>query len=325
MAEKSSVGLSRLVSLARFIDSNPGLTVDQVATHFGRTEEQMKRDLAVLLEAGFDDLLPGRTLEFDYGRYERDGVLCLRSPLGLERGVNLTAADLAILLYGLEAIAPSLTDEELAHVPGAISKAAALAGATEGSPLPFIDTINEVISGDKLKLLRGAIDEDQRVQFDYVSGTGSRTSRTVQPASLNFVRDGWLLDAVDIEAGAVRSFRLDRMGEVNVVGPGDAAMIGQEARSESESVSVHLDPSAAWVKLELTARQVREDAEGITADYSVWDHSWIRTELLALAGYVRETDPGVFLDEAADFASNAAKTWRVVLDESGRPKDGDDS
>lgn len=323
MAEQSSVGLSRLVALARFIDANPGLTVSEVATHFERTEEQLKRDLAVLLEAGFDDLLPGRTLEFDHDQYEHAGILCLRSPLGLERGVKLTSADLAILLYGLEAIAPTLTDGEIADIPGAISKAAALAGMTESAPLPFIDTINEVVSGDKVQVLRGVIDRGQRVQFDYVSGSGGRSSRLAQPVSLSFVRDGWLLDAIDTEVGSMRSFRLDRMGDLSIFGEGEVAKIRRESRDESETVFIDLDPSAAWVKSELTARRVQETPEAIKAEYAVWDRSWIRTEILTMANYVRGTDPAVFLDDAAEFATNAARTWRAVLDEPGKPKNGD--
>lgn len=314
MAEQSSVSLSRLVAMARFIDTNPDLTIEQVAEHFGRTRSQMKRDLSVLLEAGFDDLLPGRTLELDYEQYEHSGTLRLISPLGLDQGVVLTSPDLAILLYGLQAIAPTLTDAELAEVPGAISKAAALAGMSEVAPLPFIETIGEVVAGDKLQLLRRAVDQETPVRFDYVSGDGIPSSRVVHPVSLSFIRDGWLLDAMDTGAGAMRSFRLDRMGEVS---PAREAKVADfeaaDTRGEPESVIVQLDPSAAWVTLESAARRISESDEEITAEYSVWDRTWLRTELLLLARYVHATDPSDYARDASEFAAQAALTWQYVL------------
>lgn len=318
MAEQSSVGLSRLVALARYIDANPGQKVSEVAEHFGRTVGQMRRDISTLLDAGFDDLLPGRTIELDLDQLEREGALTLRDPLGLSEAAVLTEPDLAILLYGLYAIAPGLTREELASVPEIVSKAAALAGAAPDAPLPFIDTIGQVASGDRLDLIRSAIGEGSRLEFDYVSGSGRQSCRLVQPLSLSFMRDGWVLDAVDLGVGARRSFRLDRMSGVRPPedrGETDETNNIEEQRDESSSATIVLDSSAAWAQQELPARRVTAKDGSIVADFSVWDQAWMRTELLLMAPHVQMVDPPELLRQTSEFAARAEQNWLLVLED----------
>ncbi len=316
-AEEGIANLARLAALASFIDKNPGVSIDEVSSHFGRTRKQVVKDVSDLFEAGFGDLLPDRMIDLDWESFESDGTLTFFDIKGLDVGAALGTAELALLLYGLHAIAPSLSERELSLVPGVVQKTAALAGIDDGSKLPFVATIAEVASSDKLPTLRQAIASGQLVSFDYVNSSGVLSRRLVQPLELSFVRDGWLLDAVDLSRGARRSFRLDRMGEIVLLDqwvPLSETLASQEdSREGAETVRLRLDPSAAWVALESTAKEIRQVGGGFDAIYNVWDRSWIRTEILLLAEHIRSVDPKNVRSEAASFASKALANWNEVL------------
>ncbi len=315
MAEDASLQLSRLAGLATFIAENPGVAVADAAGHFGRKPAQLRRDVAVLIDSGFDDLLPGRTLELDLEAYLADGTLSLRSPLGLQRSAALSADDLALLTYGLQAIAPTLNEAEAEAIPKVLEKIAAHSGVDVSFDQTLVDTISAPSTGPRLQLLREAMSAGQRARFHYVSGSGKTGLRTVQPTGLTFARDGWLLESICLDTGAPRSFRLDRMDAVEVLPPDTALSDGEAIRAgevQGQTVLVELSPEAGWMTHETAATSVHRSAEGLTAQYTMWDPDWMRTELLLLSPYVQSADPPALLEEAQAYAEEALATWQTI-------------
>lgn len=315
MAEDASVQLSRLVALATFIAENPGTPLADVASHFGRSSSQLRRDVAVLIDSGFDDLLPGRTLELDLEAYLQEGTLSLRDPLGLERSATLTRDDLALLTYGLQALAPLLSKSESEAIPKVLEKLALLSGVDAGFDRELVETISAPGTAEHLHLLRGAVERGQRVTFQYVSGSGATGLRMVQPTALTFARDGWLLDSLCLTSGAPRTFRLDRMSDVKLL-PKDApvpvAIASSESVQQAETVFVGLSSDAGWLIHESAATAVRPTQGGFSAEFVVWDPKWMRTELLLLSHYVTKTNPSQVLEDAKDYAAKALRAWNEI-------------
>ena len=84
---------------------------------------------------------------------------------------------------------------------------------------------------EQLVLLAQACRDDERITFDYTAADGAHTARRVEPRQLVSVGRRWYLVAYDLDRGAWRSFRLDRMSSTSGTGtrfrqrelPGDDA------------------------------------------------------------------------------------------------------
>ena len=89
MPEGTSQSVVRLLSLVAWLWDHPGVGVDEAAAHFGRSKRQMLRDARYLAEVG--DSLPGASLDLDWERLEEDGALVIRSALGADAPLRLSA------------------------------------------------------------------------------------------------------------------------------------------------------------------------------------------------------------------------------------------
>lgn len=320
MAEAAALTLSRLIALTEYVAANSGVTVVEAARHFGRSPRQIRKDVGLLLDAGFGDLLPGNTLELDANAYFDEGILALRTPLGLDQTTIITDQELALMIYGLHAIAQTLTPEESSAIPTATEKLFALAGVTSHQSCPnepWFSVTTVLSAAGKLDLIRAAIDESKALQIDYVRGDGQRSVRTVFPLSLTFERDGWVLSAICDKSGDSRLFRLDRMVSVEVTETRTSSKprtypVETTTQGADEVVTVCLSPDAAWVTHEIAASRIRISEDSIQADFTVWDPNWIRTEVLLLAEDVLCTDPESTKVESGKFARSALSAWNQV-------------
>ena len=69
----------------------------------------------------------------------------------------------------------------------------------------------------KLEPLRRGVNEKLKVRFDYIDASGRSTARTVRPVCLTFWGKTWLVSAWCELRDDFRSFRPDRMGEVDLL------------------------------------------------------------------------------------------------------------
>ena len=105
MPETVSLAIVRLSSMIAWIAEPPGVHVDELCAHFGRTRRQVRRDIEYVASAG--DPLPGQSFEVDWGLFEEEPRVSLRAPLGASAPLRLPEADAPALLLGTSAIRPS--------------------------------------------------------------------------------------------------------------------------------------------------------------------------------------------------------------------------
>jgi predicted DNA-binding transcriptional regulator YafY len=77
-----------------------------------------------------------------------------------------------------------------------------------------------------LGALRGAVDACRKVRFAYRRADGTASERTVRPLGLIFWGSGWTLAAWCELRGDFRTFRLDRMADVEVLADGFEPVAG---------------------------------------------------------------------------------------------------
>lgn len=191
MPENVSLAVVRLSSMVAWIAEHPGVHVDDIGAHFGRTRRQVRRDIEYLASVG--DSLPGESFEVDWGLFEEEQRVSLRSTLGASTPLRLSEVEAQALLIGLSAIAPLLAPDVAAHLPHAALVVSALGGLGEAGGSGTIDASPASASSRNVEALRDALERRERVSFDYVSTRGQVSHRVVDPWSLEASATGWLL------------------------------------------------------------------------------------------------------------------------------------
>lgn len=315
MAETRVVALTRLVSMIDYIYRNPGISVKELASQFGRRPHQVKADIETLGGAGFADLLPGSTLEIDWELYDQEGRLKLFSPLEITSPIALTGEEVSRVIVGLQTISPTLSEDERRQVPGMIS---ALLSAPEASPLGgAVQTVAPTIDSELFALITDAIANPTILDLTYRNAAGEVSSRLVWPEELRLERDGWVFTAWCMAADGPRTFRVDRITDLQPGPAGQkrppASRRNQAEDSSGQQVKVALTSDAAWVLGESVAKEVTASNSGVSAVYEVWDSNWLAAELISNAAYVKHTEPADCGLEVRDRARKALRVWREVL------------
>lgn len=339
MPKSRPVTITRLVSLIDYINRHPGVAVRELSDHFGRTPRQIRADVALLDQAGIDDLLPGSTLEIDWDLYNREGRLQLFSSLDVEAPVALTGEEVSRVILGLQMIAESLSKEERSHLKGTITT---LLAASSQKPVigEGVQTVVPLVNSAHFEAVRSAIDSGGCLAIDYRDAAGALSSRTIWPTDLHLRRDGWVIDAWCGVRKDSRSFRLDRIGKVRACSPqeleGEPVSQGTSPKApthptqkqaggreggDEATVEVTLTKDADWVLGESVARAVHVDKESITATFDVWDDAWMTAEIIALAPYIQSTKPTRHLLAAVEHARAALNLWDSITPQTGEEND----
>lgn len=130
--------------------------------------------------------------------------------------IELEPEELAALHLALETISVGVEDGQVDRVLWR------LGGIVDSDRSP--ETVDRIMGGlcelpsppDLLRLVRAAADR-RVVRFEYESGTGTSSTRTVEPWYVGFERGRWYLHGHDVERDAARNYRFDRIrGPVDV-------------------------------------------------------------------------------------------------------------
>lgn len=302
--ERDDLVLSRLVAMLEHVRSNPGISVDELAAHFGRSRAQAIEDIDRLIEAGEGDGLLERRFWIDSAVLEEQDRIELFLDPAQFPFPQMTSEDIALLLAGIEAMEPGLSEVEKELLPGLIAKL----GRLVDSQLPRPETLQTGPTLHSLRLMREAVQQGACVDISYV-GPKETTERTIEPHRVYQVEDGWVVDAWCRKANAPRTFRLDRMASI-ALGEKTQAPERPLERRRSRTFRLKLKRSAEWRLADLPVKRVRFDDGAIEVTMDQLDPTWIRGRLLWMGADVISTDPGQLLDDARTTAESALLTWK---------------
>lgn len=204
----------RLFALAEYLRGRrTGVTADALAERFGVTVRTIYRDLDALRAAA----LP---LNAERGR---GGGYALERSYSLPP-VNFTPREAALLVaLGRHAIEMRLLPFT-ETLEGALDKVrAALSASAQRELLSRLEelTFLGVPALPSKKPVRAAVErawfEQRPLRITYVSGDFVQSTRVVRLAAVVLERHETRLDAIDVETGERRQFRLDRVAHAEVV------------------------------------------------------------------------------------------------------------
>jgi proteasome accessory factor C len=144
-----------------------------------------------------------------------------------------------------------------------------------------------------------ALTEGRRLHIGYVGALDERTERDVDPMRVLTLEGRTYLEAWCLRAGAVRTFRLDRIEAIEVLDtaaavPTDATPVDLGAgglRPEGAPVTLALAPEVAWIAEEHPVDSVETLPDGrLQVVLPVADERWLVRLLLRTGGAVQVLD-----------------------------------
>ena len=168
---------------------------------------------------------------------------------------------------------------------------------------------------DTLLALAQACRDRVRAQFSYTDATERTSKRTVEPGQLVVVGRRWYLVCFDTDRADWRSFRLDRMGTVQVtdrrfapraVPGGDAAAFVERSRNRGggEELSAGLLGPVEQVREQIGRwAQVTESGSGrCRVDFPAGDLMWAAFALAATGAQVEWAEPAALREVLSDWS-----------------------
>ena len=313
----SQAQVRRLLSLVPYLRGHDGVPLAEVATAFGITEEVLREDLNVLWMCGLPGLTPGDLIDIDMDAVEGEGVIHLSNADYLTRPLRLSADEALALVLALRTLREIAGPGKRDVVDRALKKLEAAAGNVSATDQASVAV---TAARDDIQVrVNDALQRGKRLDLTYdVASRAETTRRFVDPLRV-FVLEGYgYLEAWCYSAGALRTFRLDRIAAACVtetdVEPHDVRLKDLSRRLVRDAEGLAAGDVGACAVRGLGGG-VLPDRDGDPGDdgrlvvaLHITDPAWLRSLLLRLGGGAKVLAPA----EAGD---SAVETAREALDQ----------
>jgi len=296
--------LSRLMALVPWLMQHDGVTVDVAAAHFGVSREQLEKDLWLLIVCGLPGYGPDQLVDIQFWD---DGIHVI-DPQVLDRPLRLTEAEATALMLGVRM---------LAQIPGSHDRDALISLTTkleQALDLPEeLPIVVESANPAVVNTVHQALQQGRALQLRYAGATADAiTERVVYPRRVLVDPPPPALLAYCESAGAMRTFRLDRIQDAQMVEKGqdlapagDAAVDLPSAEPLQRAVLV-LDPQVRWaLDVYGLLNPVAAPDGRVEAELPFWDPRWVVRLVLGLRGFAEVVSPPA-LRQAVAVAAGAA-------------------
>ncbi|MFM1964321.1 MAG: hypothetical protein RL134_46 [Actinomycetota bacterium] len=303
MRETAAARLSRLLALVPWLEQHPGISIAEAAAHFGVSPEELEQDLWLTICCGLPGHGPDQLIDIQF--WDDEGAIHVIDAQTLERPLRLSFGEAMSLLVGLRLLAQVPGGHDRAALASATAKLEAAADVAQGAAV-VLDDPRETTS----VALVHAIQDRHPVRLVYAGASRDVvTERVVEPSEIVRYAGRSYLSALCRSAGAQRTFRLDRILEVEVL---DEALAdpdpsgvdaGAVAPTEGVAVRLRVESRSRWI-LETFDATAIDIIEGGAAEATlvVADPSWLVRIVLGQAGGVEVLAP----PEVRAHARNAA-------------------
>ncbi len=318
MAERASERLLRLLGMIGYLDRNDGVSVEQLAAHFGISAAQVMADVDTLWMSGTPGYYPHDLIDFDADSYDR-GEIRLTEARGMTRPLRLGTREAVTLLAALRAMAadlgPSLDAEQAEVLRSALAKLTAATGDAAGA----VD-VRLALDGrpDVVSAIRTGLATGRRLRIRYVNASDVTSDREVDPLRLTTSDERSYLQAWCLRAGDERLFRLDRVLAAEVLdtpvarhpGAGRGATAEFRPDPSGDVVTLHLRSTGRWVAETVPVEGVRNLPDGsFEVDVRVAQRAFLRSLLLQAADDVLAVRPPEVARDVADRARAALAAY----------------
>ena len=281
--------VARMLTLVPWVHQRPGVTIAEIAEAFDTDERTIRSDLETLNYCG---LPGGGGGDFFVVTVIADEVTITMAD-ELKRAMRPTRAEALRLVLTVDGVAEILGDEVPA-LRSAVEKVRAALDLPE-------HTVDAIVVGapPTLPQLQRAVADQLRVHLTYMGRKGEVTDRSVDPWAVQVVDGTWYLQGYDHSVNAERTFRVDRMGQmevtdtvVSVTRPQQLDVPKYVPNDAHETVEIEVDARSRWVADVVMVDQTDEDPDGTARLRFRTDAlAWVAQIVLMAAGGARVIAP----------------------------------
>jgi len=341
----TTIVVARMLALVQWVKTRPGQSFDSLASHFGVSSQQIRKDIDSLSLAGADHV-PWQGLDFDFADLH-DGKVTLNHAGGLANQLHLDELDREVLAFALAALEAgpwqsyarqlsqllqSNPDVQVSAVQSQVAASGAGVAATKA------DVELETAASAEAKNLAGpmnaalsqvfatvleALMTGRALKLSYVDAAGISSQRNVDPWWL--VSDGARLTLVGYCHGAraKRRFRLERISALSLGGqirkgapePNTSADKRRRARGQSwgrtaKTATLRIRPSGIWLTQVASPKQVIYNQDGtITVEIIGRSQAWLESVVLRASGELVAVEPATLLEKVSIRAAKARANY----------------
>lgn len=293
MRETAAARLSRLLALVPWLEQHPGVSITDAAQHFGVGAEELEQDLWLTICCGLPGHGPDQLIDIQF--WDEDGSIHVIDAQTLDRPLRLNPGEAMSLLVGLRLLAQIPGEHDRAALASATAKLEAAADVTQGAAV-VMDDPAEAMSTD----LARALQQRRVVRIVYAGASRDEvTERVVEPVEVVRYAGRAYLSAWCRDAGAQRTFRLDRLRSVEVLDEvlpphprTDADTAAEVTPAQGTPVRMRVSARSRWLLEAFPTTQVSTVEGGYEeATMVVADPSWLVRIVLGQAGGVEVLEP----------------------------------
>jgi len=311
----SSERLRRLLALVPYVVRRKAVGLSEAAAAFGMTERELIDDLNLAWCVELKAPEPYCPIDLSY----EGGEITISQAESIARPLRLAADEANALLVALRMLAEVPGDSSA--VARLIAKIEAAAGASGAASSQVMIQSEGPNVRDLAAKITAAQTAGKRIHLRYyVPSRDEATERDVDPMRLLVVEGHTYVEGWCRRAEGVRTFRLDRVLDLQVL---DAPLeVPDEAESKDvdaglfqasesdERVELELAPAARWVIEDWPCESVTELGEGrLRAVLRTPDTRWVRGLALRLGEDARVVAPARLADEVRAAAVEALAAY----------------
>jgi proteasome accessory factor C len=207
--------LTFLLSLVPYLIDRDRVSVGEAATHFGVSENHIRDAVRLIAVSG----IPGDTAAYqhddlfdiawdDFDDYDQ---IVLTNLVAIDDSPRLSGREAAALIAGLQYL--SALPENADRSAIAVLMAKLSRGASTALSAVAVEASD---TNATLALVRDAVASGHQIEFGYLNSRGEHERRKVDPLRVESVDADWYLRAWCHLRGALRTFRLDRIGDATI-------------------------------------------------------------------------------------------------------------
>lgn len=301
-ARRAEGGLGLLLSLIQYATASGSVTVAEAAAHFGVDEGRIRDAVQRIFMSGVPDGA-GDFVRFDIdvdAFEEQDLISVTMRPAFEDETVRLSPREASALIAGLTLVA-DYTDAAPERVEALRAKLRR--AASQGADTVAVDA---PAAPRTAQLVRDAIRSSQVLALDYRKPGEPSARRRVAPTRLE-LRDGQVfLEGVDLDRGALRTFRLDRIEAATATADAWPAALPARERTVAGTAEVVATRGAAAMLADYaTSEPVSIDGERVRLEIEVWSEASVLRAVAACGGDAEVVAPASLRAAMRRFALDA--------------------
>lgn len=316
----SAARLSRLLALVPWLLVNDGITITEAAVHFGVSPAQLEKDLWLLIVCGLPGHGPDQLVDIQFWD---DGRIHVLDAQTMSAPLRLSGDEAVALLVALRLLAQIPGDHDRDALNRATHRLQEAVGDLGGAPTVLVQA-----GGDTsvIDVLNEAIHGNLAARIVYGSATRDEvTEREIEPLRIASDDGRTYVEALCRRAGALRTFRLDRiltaeLTEIAAVGMPVRDLTSHESDGPLDSTMpisavIAIDSGAQWVLDILEVADVHESEDGtLTGNVQLHDPQWLVRTMLSLGGVAQVLAPADLRKSVADAAKRALAAYAEGLE-----------